>query len=109
MFARYRSLLRLRRGIEESMTSVFFGIPEVLVVHYKFDAALLQILNELAKYKVRLVVLSLDSDNVCTDCASIYVKELVAKTYPGAEGIVNVRYFGIPQEYVNEVSAKVSS
>lgn len=109
MFGKWKNLANLRKGLEQALTSSFFGIPEVLVVHDKYSAALIAILTELSQYKIRIIVLSLDPDIVCKDCASAHIRDLIEKSYPGAPSLVTVKYFGIPKEYVKAVTAKVEA
>lgn len=109
MFGKWRNLSELRKGLELSLTMSLFGIPEVLVVHIKYDKDLRKLLQELSQYKIQLIVLSLDPDNVCEDCASIYVRELIDKAYPDARSIASVKFFGIKPRYANDVTTKVNA
>lgn len=109
MFGKRKNLSELRKGLELSLTMSLFGIPEVLVVHIKYDDALRRILQELAQYKIQLIILSLDSETVCEDCASIYIRELIDKAYPDAKGIASIKFFGIKPQYANEVAGKVNA
>lgn len=109
MFGKWKSQSNLRKGIEHSLMMSFFGIPEILVIHLKYEDFVRKTLIEYSHFKIRIVILILDSDAVCTDCASTYVKRLTRGVYPNAEGLVNVKYFGVPQSYVNEVTEKVAS
>lgn len=109
MFGKWKSLANLRRGLEMSLTMNLFGLPEVLVIHSKYEAATTVILKDLVQYKIRAVVLILDPESVCEDCASESIRRLSRQAYPDAESLVTVKYFGIPREYVETVSDKVNA
>lgn len=107
-FRNLRNLLELQKGFELALTSSLFGIPEILVVHIKYDDYVFKSLTDLAQYKLRIRVIVLDPDSCCEDCTGSLIKHMIDREFPGAQSLVNVKYFGISQEYIDMVAEKVN-
>lgn len=105
MFAKYVNLRNLERGIEASMTMNLFGLPEILIAHYKYAGFVSQKVFNLKKSHptATLTILTIHPDWTCEVHAAECIKSLMRQRGYERPDMVTIRYFGIEQGYVNKV------